>query len=142
MALVYITRRAHFSAAHRLHNPLFSDEWNRKAFGACNNPNWHGHNYQLEVTLRGEPHPDTGYVFDLGALRDLIEERVLRHVDHRNLNLDVEFLNGVIPSTENLLVAFWNQLSPYLPEGMLYRLRLSETERNLAEYFGPNGVVV
>ncbi len=131
-----MTRRVHFNAAHRLHNPAFGDDWNRDTFGPCNNANWHGHNYLLEVTVAGEPDPDTGYVVDLGRLRDVLEKRIVQHVDHRNLNLDVDFLAGLMPSTENLCIAFWQRLEGHVPAGRLHCVRLYETERNYAEYFG------
>ncbi|ARA93701.1 6-pyruvoyl tetrahydrobiopterin synthase [Rhodothermaceae bacterium RA] len=136
MPTVYVTRRVHFNAAHRLHNPAKSDAWNAETFGPCNHPNWHGHNYVLEVTVAGEPDPDTGYVIDLGDLKALLEERILRKVDHKNLNLDVDFLRGVLPSTENVVVAIWNELVDALPRGRLHCIRLYETERNVAEYRG------
>lgn len=136
MPKVYVTRRVHFNAAHRLHNPHFSDEWNKATFGDCNHINWHGHNYELEVTLAGDPNPDTGYLYDLGKLRALIEERIVKPCDHRNLNLDVPFLHGIIPSAENLVVAFWQQLAEVLPQGLLHRIRLYETARNVATYYG------
>ncbi len=136
MATVYITRRVRFEAAHRLHNPEKSDEWNRQVFGKCNSPNFHGHNYVLEVTLAGEPDPDTGYVFDLGKLKALLETHILSKCDHKNLNLDVDFLQNILPSTENLVIAFWKQLEPHIPAGKLYRIRLYETENNYAEYYG------
>ncbi|HEX7072088.1 MAG TPA: 6-carboxytetrahydropterin synthase [Rhodothermales bacterium] len=136
MPTVYVTRRAHFNSAHRLHNPDKSDEWNKRVFGKCNNPNWHGHNYVLEVTVAGEPDPETGYVIDLSELKRIIEERVISIVDHANLNLDVEFLRGIMPSTENFAVAIWQQLEPAIPGGRLHRIRLQETERNVVEYCG------
>lgn len=136
MPTVYVTRRLHFNAAHRLHNPAHSDEWNRDTFGLCNSPNWHGHNYVLEVTVAGEPDPDTGYVVDLARVKEIVEERVIRHVDHRNLNLDVDFLRGVLPSAENLCIAFWQRLDGHLPGGRLHGLRLYETERNFVDYYG------
>jgi 6-pyruvoyltetrahydropterin/6-carboxytetrahydropterin synthase len=136
MPLVYVTRRTHFNAAHRLHNPQKSDEWNRETFGKCNNPNWHGHNYILEVTVKGTPDPDTGYVIDLSDLKRIIEERIIDRCDHRNLNEDVDFLRGILPSTENFVVAIWKQLEAALPAGHLHRVRLYETERNMAEYYG------
>ena len=136
MPLAYVTRKAHFNAAHRLHNPAKSDEWNRKVFGKCNNPNWHGHNYILEVTVAGEPDPDTGYVVDLGDLKKVIEDRVISKCDHANLNLDVGFMRGIMPSTENFVVAIWQQLENALPAGRLHCIRLYETERNVAEYRG------
>lgn len=136
MPIVHITRKAHFNAAHRLHNPAKPDEWNRETYGNCNHPNWHGHNYQLEVTIAGEPHPDTGYVMDLGELKRIMDEAVITPCDHRNLNLDVDFLKGIIPSTENLVVAFWKRLEPRITDARLVSVRLWETERNAAEYRG------
>lgn len=135
MPSVRVTRRVHFSAAHRLHNPSLSDEENRRIFGLCNSPNWHGHNYELDVTVQGEPDPTTGYVVDLGILRDRAEE-VVGDLDHRNLNLDVPWLEGILPSTENLVVAIWNRLAPRVPSGRLVRLVLWETPRNYVEYTG------
>jgi 6-pyruvoyltetrahydropterin/6-carboxytetrahydropterin synthase len=133
---VRVTRRVHFSAAHRLHSPALSDEENRRIFGLCNSPNWHGHNYELDVTVEGQPDPVTGYVVDLGAVRDAAES-VITDLDHRNLNLDVPWLQGTIPSTENLVVAIWERLEPRLPQsGRLVRLVLWETPRNSAEYSG------
>jgi 6-pyruvoyltetrahydropterin/6-carboxytetrahydropterin synthase len=136
MPIVYATRRVHFNAAHRMHNPERSDEWNRSTFGECNHPNWHGHNYVLDVTVAGEPDPETGYLVDLGELKRIVQERVLRHVDHRNLNLDVDFLQGILPSTENLAVAIWGRLADALPAGRLHSIRLYESERNVVEYRG------
>ncbi|HHP7239409.1 6-pyruvoyl trahydropterin synthase family protein [Longibacter sp.] len=136
MSTVYVTRKVHFNAAHRLHNPEKSDEWNREMFGPCNHPNWHGHNYELKVTVAGEPDPETGYVIDLGNLKALLNEEVVDKVDHKNLNLDVDFLDGVIPSTENFAIAIWNQLEGKLPSGRLHCVRLYETERNYVEYYG------
>jgi len=132
---VRVTRRVHFSAAHRLHNPAMSDEENARVFGLCNLPNWHGHNYELDVTVEGEPDPATGYLVDLAVLRDVAGE-VIDQLDHRNLNLDVAWLHGVIPSTENLVVALWEQIAPRIPRGRLARLVLWETPRNYAEYTG------
>ena len=131
-----VTRRVHFNAAHRLDNPAFDAAWNQQTYGLCNNPHWHGHNYLLEVTVRGEPDPDTGYVVDLGALKKLLEAAIVAPCDHRNLNLEVPFLQGVIPSTENLVIAFWNEIAPRLGAGTLHRVRLYESERNFAEYLG------
>ena len=137
MPRVKITRRIHFCAAHRLHNPDWSDERNREVFGLCANPNWHGHNYNLDVTVEAELNPDTGFVMDLGDLRDSVEREVGQDLDHKNLNLDVEWMRGVIPSTENLVVAIWRRLEPTMPEGVtLARLILWETDRNYVEYTG------
>lgn len=136
--IVHVTRQVHFNAAHRLHNPAQSAEWNAQTFGPCNNPRWHGHNYVLEVTVKGTPDPATGYVIDLGALKDVLQSAVVDKCDHRNLNEEVDFLTGVIPSTENLVIAFWAQIAPRLPAGRLHCVRLYETPRNFAEYFGPD----
>ncbi len=136
MPTVFVTRRAYFNAAHRLHNPEKSDAWNEATFGKCNNINWHGHNYLLEVTVAGEPAADTGYVIDLAVLGQIIQARIVDKVDHKNLNVDVVFMRGLLPSTENLVVAFWRELESSLPSGRLHRIRLCETERNWAEYFG------
>jgi 6-pyruvoyltetrahydropterin/6-carboxytetrahydropterin synthase len=136
MPTVRVTRRVHFSAAHRLHNPGLSEEENREVFGLCNSPNWHGHNYELDVTVEGEIDPATGYVMDLKALKELVEAEVLLDVDHHNLNLDVPWLEGILPSTENLVVAIWRRLEPRIPNGRLVRLVLWETPRNYVEYSG------
>jgi 6-pyruvoyltetrahydropterin/6-carboxytetrahydropterin synthase len=136
MPKVRVTRRLHFSAAHRLHNPEMSDAENQALYGLCNSPNWHGHNYELDVTVEGEVDPATGYVYDLKRLRDLVEARVLTDLDHRNLNLDVSWLEGVLPSTENLVVAIWRRLEPALQGARLARLVLWETPRNYVEYSG------
>lgn len=135
MPIVRVTRRVHFNAAHRLHNPALSDEENRRLYGVCNNPNWHGHNYELDVTVEGECDPVTGYLVDMGEIRD-VAEAVLKDVDHSNLNLDVPWLQGIIPSTENVVVALWGQLEHRIPRGRLARLVLYETPRNWAEYTG------
>ena len=137
-----VTRRVHFNAAHRLDNPRFDAEWNARTYGPCNNAHWHGHNYVLEVSVRGEPDPDTGYVVDLGALKAVLEEAIVKPCDHRNLNVEVPFLAGVIPSTENLVIAFWHEIAARLPDrGKLHRVRLYETERNFADYHGPTAGV-
>lgn len=137
MPILYVTRKERFNAAHRLHNPDKSDAWNQATFGKCNSPNWHGHNYVLEVTVAGEPDPDTGYVIDLSDLKKVIHEQVIDVCDHANLNLDVPFLKGIIPSTENFAVGIWNQLVNALPEGKrLHSIRLFETEKNYVEYLG------
>jgi len=137
--LIFVTRKAHFNAAHRLHNPVKSDEWNKKTYGKCNNPNWHGHNYVIEVTVAGEPNPETGYVIDLGRLKSIINDRILEPCDHKNLNLEVGFLEGVIPTSENLVKAFFEELEEDVNEAAqgnstLYSVKLYETERNIAEY--------
>lgn len=134
--MVYVTRKEHFSAAHRLYNPTFSDERNEAVFDKCNNLYGHGHNYTLEVTVKGVPDPATGYVIDLKRLRDLIDEVIIDHVDHKHLNFDVPFLHGIIPTVENLCVAFWQQLEHRLPSGELHCIRVFESDNNLADYYG------
>lgn len=137
MPTVRATRRVHFSAAHRIHRPDWSDDRNREVFGDCANPNWHGHNYELDVTVEGPVDPETGYVLDLKALRDILDSRVVGDVDHRNLNVEVPWLAGVNPTTENLVVAIWNRMAGVLPPGVrLARLVLHETPRNSVEYTG------
>ena len=133
---VTITRRLHFSAAHRVHNPGLSDEENRRIFGKCNNPNWHGHNYILDVSVKGTLDEKTGYVIDLSRVKAIAEEHVVSKVDHRNLNLEVDFLRNVIPTTENVVVAFWRVLEPALKPARLTKLVLWETVNNYVEYDG------
>lgn len=136
--VVTITRQVHFNSAHRLWNPSKSQAWNVKQFGLCTNPHWHGHNYVLEVSLRGEPDPETGCIMDLGKLKEILHERIVDKCDHRNLNDQVDFLRGIIPSTENLVIAFWNELVGHIPAGRLHCVKLFETPRNFAEYHGPD----
>lgn len=137
--MVFVTRKAHFNAAHRLHNPSKSDEWNREKFGKCNHEHWHGHNYILKVTVAGNPDPETGYVIDLSELKSIINEVIVEKCDHRNLNLDVDFIEDMIPSTENLAKIFFEQLKEPIEkeshdDGFLYEVELQETERNSAKY--------
>jgi 6-pyruvoyltetrahydropterin/6-carboxytetrahydropterin synthase len=134
--MIYVTRRETFSAAHRLFNPMWDDEQNARVFGKDANPHGHGHTYMLEVTVRGEIDPATGMVLDLRDLRDLIRRAVIDKVDHANLNVDVAFLTGVMPSAENIVVAFWHELAPLLGPGQLFRLRLWESENNSVEFYG------
>lgn len=137
MARVRVTRRVHFAAAHRLGRPDWDDERNAAVFGDCANPNWHGHNYELDVTVEGEVDPETGFVLDLKDLKSLVQDRVVGDLDHGNLNLDVDWLEGRNPTTENLVVAIWERLVSELPEGVsLDRLVLWETPRNYVEYTG------
>lgn len=117
-------------------NPKFSDEKNAAIFGLCNNPNGHGHNYVMEVTLRGEVCPDTGMVFDLKALKKLTQKEIIDKVDHKNLNVDVDFLQGLIPTAENLAIKFWEILEPKIQQGRLYEVKLYESERNFVVYRG------
>lgn len=134
--MVYVTRRAMFSASHRLYNPSFSEEKNHEIFGKCASPNGHGHNYVLEVTVGGVPKAETGYVIDLSKLKLIIKEEIIDKVDHKHLNHDVDFLRGVIPTAENIVKAFWTILAPRITEGRLVALRLHETENNVVEYRG------
>ena len=135
--MVRITRRLHFSAAHRLARPDWSEEENRRVFGDCAHPNWHGHNYELEVTVRGPVDPETGYVMDLKDLKDLVNRHVVDDLDHRNLNLDVPWLEGVMPTTENLVVRIWERLVAHIPDpAALDRVVLWETPRHWVEYSG------
>ena len=131
-----VTARLTFSAAHRLNNPKFDAEWNRRTFDKCNNPGGHGHNYSLQVSVRGKIHPDSGMVIDLAKLKEIMRERVIDRVDHRNLNEDVDFLHGIIPTAENLARAFWRQLAPAIHQGTLYEVALQETEKNSVVYRG------
>ncbi|MEI6584038.1 MAG: 6-carboxytetrahydropterin synthase [Chitinophagia bacterium] len=135
--MVYLTRQEHFNAAHKLFNPAWTKEENEAVFGVCANENWHGHNYNLFVTVKGFPHPDTGFVYDVKKLSVLMKEHVIDYLDHRNLNLDVPFLTGTMCSTENLAIAIWNQLLPHIPENVqLHCVKLYETPRIYVEYFG------
>lgn len=136
MAVVYLTRRASFSAAHRLWSEALSEEENSALYDKCANPHGHGHNYVLEVTLRGEPDPKTGMLLNLVILKQAMQERVIGEVDHKHLNHDIPWLEGVIPTTENLTIQFWERLVDALPPGLLYEVRLFETEHNLASYRG------
>ena len=133
---VYLTRRETFAAAHRLFRPELSDEENFKLFGKCSNPNWHGHNYTLEVTVFGEVNSQTGFVMDIQKLKGIIHEFVISKVDHKNLNIDTEFMKGIIPTSENISVAIWNQLADKITGGKLYSVKLFETENNYFEYKG------
>jgi len=136
--MVYVTRKVHFNAAHKLWNPNWSPEKNTEIFGACSNPNWHGHNYVLEVTVAGYPDPDTGYVMDLKDLREILERKVLSLVDHKNLNLDVPFMKDILTSSENFAIAIWKQIESEIntKQRKLYSVKLFETERNFVEYKG------
>lgn len=139
MPMVRATRRVHFSAAHRLSRAEWSAERNAAVFGDCSNPHWHGHNYELDVTVEGPVDPETGFVMDLKRLKELVEERVIADVDHKNLNLEVPWLEGILPSTENLAVAIWERLEERLPPGVrLASVLLRETPRHWLEYTGPS----
>jgi 6-pyruvoyltetrahydropterin/6-carboxytetrahydropterin synthase len=134
--MVYVTRKAQFSAAHRLYNPAWSDAKNNAVFGKCNNPNGHGHNYDIEVTVAGNPPKDTGMVIDLKKLADIIDNEVIERVDHKHMNHDVDFMQGVVPTAENMAIAFWNILEPKIHEGKLVSIKLYESENNFVEYKG------
>ncbi len=136
--MIYLTRRERFSSAHRMFRPEWSDEKNASVFGKCSNPNWHGHNYVLYVTVKGDLQKETGFVINMNILKKIILEKIIDRVDHKNLNLDVDFMRGKIVTTENLAVAIWNELKPDIEnEGiMLHCVKIEETENNSIEYYG------
>ncbi len=136
--MMLITRKFHFSASHRVFNPKLSDAENLKIYGKCSNPNGHGHNYIMEVSVSGDVDPETGFVMDLTELKSIVEKYIIEKVDHKNLNIDVDFLKGVLPSTENLAVKFWNEIENAVNTGKrkLHALRLEETVNNSVEYRG------
>lgn len=138
MKTVYVTRRERFNAAHQMWNFEWSDEKNAEVFGKCSNKNWHGHNYELFVTVKGEPDPNTGYCVDLKEVSVVINKVVIDHLDHKNINLEVPFMKGKLASTENLTIAIWEQLEGEIKKigGTLHKVRLHETENNFVEYFG------
>ena len=133
---ITVCRTEHFNAAHRLHNPAWSDERNAQVFGKCNNPNYHGHNYNLIVRLTGEIDPETGYLYDLKRLSDLIKAQVLDRYDHRTLNLDTEEFAHLNPTAENIAVIIWQRLRPHLDDQLALSVTLYETDRNFVEYYG------
>lgn len=135
--MVYLTRIEHFNAAHRLFNPNWTPEKNEAVFGKCANKNWHGHNFELTVTIKGMPDPETGFIFDAKKLSVIIRERVVDKLDHRNLNLDVDFMRDKLCSIENLVMGIWKELEPALPQQIkLHRIKLVETPRIYVEYYG------
>ncbi len=136
--MIFITRREHFNAAHRLFKPEYTDEQNLDVFGKCSNPNWHGHNYTLFVTVKGEVNPDTGFLVNLKDLSALINHHVIERLDHRNINLEVSFMAGLLASTENLAIGIWNELMDPISQlgATLHNIKLCETENNFVEYFG------
>jgi 6-pyruvoyltetrahydropterin/6-carboxytetrahydropterin synthase len=137
MPTFYLTRREHFNAAHKLYNPQWTAERNDEVFGKCANENWHGHNFELFVTVKGAPDPDTGFIVDAKLLSKIIKEYVVDVLDHRNLNLDIPFMEGKICSIENLVFEIWGQLAPQMPKGVqLHCIKLVETPRIYVEYFG------
>ena len=138
--MIYVSRKEHFNAAHKLYNPSWSKEKNHEVFGACANENWHGHNFEVIITVKGKPDPDTGFVIDLKKLSTLIRDEVVEKLDHKNLNLDVDFLKDKLPSCETLAVEIWKILAPKIKGisqfGALHSVRLYETPRNYVDYFG------
>ena len=134
--MIYLTRREHFCSSHRLFNPAFTEQKNVETYGKCAWPNGHGHNYELEVTVAGTPDPETGMILDLKKLADIMGEEIIGKVDHRHLNHDVDFLAGIIPTAENLAIAFWKALEPRIRPGRLYSVKVYETPNNFAEYRG------
>ncbi len=135
---MHITRRESFNAAHRLYRPEWDDEKNMEVFGKCSNPNWHGHNYELFVTVKGEVDPGTGFVLNLKTLSQIIKSRVIEKIDHKNMNLEVDFMKGRLASTENLAIAIWDQLSQPVKDlgAILHCVKVVETENNFVEYYG------
>lgn len=133
---VYLICRKHFNAAHRLHNPDFSESKNLEIFGLCNNKNGHGHNYIIEVCIKGPINPETGFVMNLVDLKSIVETEIIHECDHKHLNHDVDWLTNVIPTAENLVVAFWNRLKLKITDAKLYKIKLYETENNIVEYRG------
>jgi 6-pyruvoyltetrahydropterin/6-carboxytetrahydropterin synthase len=135
--MVYITRIEHFNAAHKLYNPAWSREKNDEVFGKCANENWHGHNFELYVTVKGEPDAETGFVYDAKKLSQVIKDQVIEKLDHKNLNEDVDFMKGKLCSIENLVIGIWDELVKHLPATVnLHGLKLYETPRIYVEYFG------
>jgi 6-pyruvoyltetrahydropterin/6-carboxytetrahydropterin synthase len=136
--MIYLTRRERFCAAHRMFREEWSDEKNMEIFGKCSNPNWHGHNYILWVTIKGEPSPENGFVMNINLLKKVILDNIITKVDHRNINIDVDFMHGKIATTENLAIAVWNELKPAIErEGaILHCIKIEETENNFIEYYG------
>jgi 6-pyruvoyltetrahydropterin/6-carboxytetrahydropterin synthase len=131
-----VTAKLDFSAAHRLHNPDRDADWNRRIYDKCDNPAGHGHNYIIEVSVSGTIDPETGMVIDLKKLKDIVRRHVVDRVDHKNLNTDVEFLRGVVPTAENLAIAFWKELEGVIDQGTLHQIVLHETARNSVVYSG------
>ena len=136
--MVYLTRQEHFNAAHKLFNPAWTKEQNEAVFGVCANENWHGHNYELHVTIKGIPHPETGFIYNAKTLGELIKDVIVEKVDHRNLNLDVDFMKGKFTSAENFAMGIWNELKPHIEKSdvKLHAVKLVETPKIYVEYFG------
>ena len=136
--MIYQTRRERFCAAHRMFRKEWSDEVNQKVFGKCSNPNWHGHNYVLWVTVKGEPSDEHGFIMNMNILKQIILENVINKIDHKNINLEVDFMKGRIATTENLAISIWNALNPFIEKegASLHRIKIEETENNSIEYYG------
>ncbi|MFB1003515.1 MAG: 6-carboxytetrahydropterin synthase [Bacteroidia bacterium] len=135
--MVYVTRKVHFNGAHKLYNPKWSEEKNEEVFGRCANKNWHGHNFDMYVTVKGNPNPDTGFVMDLKKLKIILNDKVVSKLDHSNFNVDVDFLKDVMPSIENIVMKIWEQILPELPADVqLHCIKLYETENQYVEYYG------
>lgn len=137
-SMIYLTRRERFCAAHRMFRPDWSDEDNTKVFGKCSNPNWHGHNYILWITVKGEPSAEHGFVMNINILKQIVLDKIISRIDHRNINLEVDFMNGKIATTENLAVAIWNELKDTIATtgAELHCVKIEETENNSIEYYG------
>lgn len=134
--MVYLTRREHFNGAHRLFNPAWTEEHNDAVFGKCANKNWHGHNFDVFVTVKGEPNPDTGFIMNAHELSKIMKREIVERLDHKNFNMDVPELKGVLPSTENVVKQIWKWLAPHITECTLHSIRLVETENIYVEYYG------
>jgi len=136
--MIYLTRRERFCAAHRMFRPDWSDDKNKEVFGKCSNPNWHGHNYILWVTIKGEPSGENGFVLNMNSLKEIILDKVISKLDHKNINIEVDFMKGKIATTENLALSIWNELkTPVEKEGAkLHCIKIEETENNTVEYYG------
>jgi 6-pyruvoyltetrahydropterin/6-carboxytetrahydropterin synthase len=137
-SMIYLTRREKFCAAHRMYRQDWPDEMNQKVFGKCSNPNWHGHNYILWVTVKGEKSHENGFVMNMSILKEIILDRVINKIDHKNINLEVSFMNGKIATTENLAIAIWDELKPSVEKegAYLHCIKIEETENNSIEYYG------
>ena len=138
--MIYVTRRERFSAAHRMFRADWTDEKNEKVFGKCSNPNWHGHNYVLWVTVKGKPSPEHGFVMNINILKQIILEKVINKIDHKNINLEVVFMKGRLATTENLAIAIWDEIKPSIEKegAVLHCIKIEETENNSIEYYGKN----
>jgi len=136
--MIYLTRRERFSAAHRMFRQDWTDEKNMEVFGKCSNPRWHGHNYELSVTVKGEISEETGFIMNVGRLKEIIRARIIDRIDHRNINLEVDFMKGKTATTENLAISIWDELRPFIEQegAKLHCVRICETENNSIEYYG------